>query len=682
MRWFSTVRVALFLYANQTKQTVGANKRRQLLFMSNTAKNQNKKKNPNIVCFKCGQVGHPQKLCRVVDTKAAKVASAVMARQQKLEAKIDQVMKSIPRGPTPPNLGKKLKVGANVSTNNVAAHMMKRVGRDLRMWGAPQRHKGGFDHGFARHVGYAHTKHGHAHVFEATERIGTVVCHTGTAAGQLLDYILMNPTNMGPYTRLMMASVSKFVIVEAELIVNMYKTIMSESTEGDIYFALNSNPDDEVPQGEQGLSVISTWKGTNGQPMFFPADLPEPGVKRFTFPLDATGESQSPLFVNVDEDNKWECQGRLVVVAGAPLAPDAPIVPCEYFLRCKYHCYGVNTTPGDLGPGALVGYGTGIPAGTQVLTGLTQWYGTDGLITLHDPATTGVSFALNETGTYIIDAACMMIPGSPITPASDVDLVWYAQQGMEDVVPITGGFLNSTVTTNDIGTNYGVVTTHTSGAISLSLTKYHDEVGALQAWPTNSAPYVNTRFAFCCQAGQPFLLTWPVASGLSFDIRFTIMQIDNIYHPEGEYESRSTPTTVSSLASQRREFLMLAALDDTPRITDRDFGILCETMRSRLADASNTPADTVALTEIVRRCELPVATPSTTGMIIPAVAAIISAAIAAVGPKLAEAGIDWIVRKIEGKDKEKRLPDIEYEQARKTKRSHRTRATKHYNPDD
>jgi len=648
--------------------------------MNNKQTNKNKNKNNNInkeieknnekTCHNCGKKNHLIAQCYrpgggAYDPNYKKQAAVVDQKQVRdvlIQARNEiarhMVKKGLPIAPM-------ARAGAMVKNSKPTTEkkLEAELSEGAALAGKRRRHAAGFDHNYVEHVKHGTDEFGAFHHVRGCERAGTVVIPTGTTIGDLLDFLKINPTNIGPYTNIVSCAYAKYLITAIRFRYVSLITQLASTTEGDIYFGLNLDPDNELPTGETGLETISearVGKKTNFQTFA----LNEKGTHYFDAKIDSA--HQVPLFVQPQEEgDQWQIQAVLTINAGASIPESVALVPGEYFIEYDMKLYDLNPTPQDMGLSTVVGYTDTWPTTTgEIATYFTRWIGSNDCITLHDYSATSVSFSVNNTGTYCLEfdlynSTDNTVPSTPIT------VRLYKVRGRQTPTVFNGTFIENgaTETSTYVGLdtqNWGITTTAAgvTGIAGASNSCVTPASGSTTAYP-NSAGTANRssvrhKFYFSCAGGTPVAILSPIATAAVYAGQMSVIQMDNTHHQTGEIDVRPTPSSVMTPRVERQTFQMMVDIQMAkPYITDADFAKLTEALRTM----ASTSTDAALVAFAISKLRVPVKAPDTTGLFAPAVVAAVTWAVTTFGPILAEKAVDWVKGKLEGSDKNEREND-------------------------
>lgn len=602
------------------------------------------------LCFACGGEGHKAKVCptvKQVGPNACWVCGSASHKAKACTNGASQVNARLREAQAA-----KAPVVHHVAANSMpVAHEkkeLKKVARAIEErteFGKPRQHRAGHRYNFLTRKSRA----GGVDSYHGCERLGVVTAHTNTEAGEMLDRLKLNPTGIGPYTRLRSKAYSKYRFRRVKLIFIPELTWDSTETQGSLYIGANFNPDAELPYGETGLQTITEWIGNH---MIIANSKASITVRSCELTLKLQQGEQIPLFVDRDDDDKFECQAQIMAVAGSPLASSGvPMALGEWFIDFDLDLYELNTTPSDIGNGTLMGFAAALPSATNDLSYFTSWCGDGDLIVPHDYATSNVSFVLAQTGSYVVELWSQTSAGA--VAANNMKLGYVSVAGVADPVALSGSFVASSTVGNYIYYNIaGDAFGATGMDVSLSFTRASN--GAVVAWPAASAPVMTSRCCFSAEAGAAFVFYGhELSAGTLGPTYLTMIKLDSIFHADGAIETRASPVTTLDLAMQRRDMLTCnQVFYNETYITDAEY---TKVLNYLITNRASVDAGT--LNYLIDRLELPMVKgpqPS----IVPAVAAIASWAVATFGPMLAEKAINWITGKING-DTKPRERDVE-----------------------
>lgn len=484
-------------------------------------------------------------------------------------------------------------------------------------------------HGRLVRTAISMTEHGLCHTFEGTERFGQLLVPANTPEGDVLDKVQLNPTAFGQVLPQFARPFSKFLFTKVEFEEIPEISQVNEDAYGSLYFGLNFDPDAELPYGPNGVSSVATWSPNEDV-------LPLKAEKERRLKARLSESSQIPLFVGLNGDAKFESQAQMVALSGTALntGGSGSVAVGEWFIHYTINLYQINTTPSDVGSSYCMGH---IDGATDGLTDLNatgwQWLGSgDTIVT--PPIATGVSFITPTSGTYVIEMVSSASAGNTLTVQPI--LSFYSVANLPPPLGITGSFLGS------------------SGAAALAAWPRTYQIGA-----PNTATYIRTinlgtvsgvitaaggtsRWCFTAPQGTPFLLTTGSTSGGVTDVCVLFAKIDNVYHRDGRITTRSTVETTTSFMDERTQFHTLRNIL-LGELTDSDKLLMIAKINDMRAKGD---ADEGMLSVLIEKLKLPVAKCSATTMILPALAAVASWAVATFGPVLAEKALRFIQDKL------------------------------------
>lgn len=494
-------------------------------------------------------------------------------------------------------------------------------------------------HGHLERTAIRMTESGLCHTYKGTERLGQIRIPMNTVEGDILDVVQLNPTAFGAILPQFARPFAKFLFTRVEFEEVPELAQVNSQAQGSVYFGLNFDPDAELPIGPGGPNSVATWAPNDS--ILALKDVRE---KWLHAKLDQA--SQIPLFVGRNGDDKFESQAQMVCLAGTNLntSGGGVLSAGEWFIHYTVDLYQLNTTPSDIAKSVTYGHCDSIQNASNGILDLNAagfTYIGDGDTVIAEDYQSGISFVLPANGTYVVDTLTLCeTVGATIAGGK---LQYFEVAGLKAPVAVDSScFMKAYVntTTGECDPYLDIRANCTSSS------SWH--AGNGDAIVAGSIyPMVCRSYTFSGPQGTPFALTLPAytnggSQNMNLWISFT--RLDNTFHVDGIVPVRTTFNTTLSFADVRTRFHLRKEMQAEAEINaDLKLSII------EYIVANRSKLDEGCLSIIIDKCQLPIEKRTTTTMILPALAAVASWAVATFGPVLAEKACKWISRKLEGK---------------------------------
>jgi len=303
----------------------------------------------------------------------------------------------------------------------------------------------------------------------------------------------------------------------------------------------------------------------------------------------------------------------------------------------------LNATQSDIDNGVLIGGANLLPSATRDLNTYTQWYG-DGDLIVPEPTGSLQSFIVPQRGTYMIEmlSVCNVAATAVAAPAT----LWFSEvAGYTDPAGVPDGVLYSAGgTALSSGFQNGILTSNTAVNCMIAAGSLIPETSTPQPLSAANIGVNIYRWVFTAVAGAIFTLTSPTyTSTETSTTTLIISKFDSVFHAGAAIPYRTTPSTNPSYAAARQSRLTHLRICEPSITPDEMLKML------NFINANRDKLDAAMLNTLIDKLNLPIPKSPVTTMILPAIAAVASWAVATFGPMLAEKACKWVVNKIEGK---------------------------------
>lgn len=494
-------------------------------------------------------------------------------------------------------------------------------------------------HGYLERTAIRMTESGLCHTYKGTERLGQIRVPVDTIEGDILDVVQLNPTAFGAILPQFAKPFAKFLFTKVDFEEVPELAQVNTQAQGSVYFGLNFDPDAELPIGPGGPNSVATWAPNDSV-----LALKDVREKWLHARLDQA--SQIPLFVGRNGDEKFESQAQMVCLAGTNLNTNGSAVLSagEWFIHYTVDLYQLNTTPSDTAKSVTYGHVDSIKNASNGILDLNAngfTYIGDGDTVIAEDYQSGISFVLPANGTYVVETLTLCeTVGATIAGGK---LQYFEVAGLKPPVGVDSScFMKANInnTTGDCDPYLDIRGTCGYGQWHAS---NGDPVVAGAAYPM-----VIRSYTFSGPQGTPLAISLPTytsgGSGQNMNLWISFTRLDNVFHVDGLLPVRTTFNTTLSFADIRTRFHLRKELKAEAEITAELKLSIVEYII-----ANRSKLDEGCLSVIIDKCQLPIEKRTTTTMILPALAAVASWAVATFGPVLAEKACKWISRKLEGK---------------------------------